>query len=114
MVQPFDTEDIPVFKDIVPDIDGYDKLPTKMLERMAAGNDLDAQRELDRRVPPPPGAPDPDALPTGAKHGPALFADVVYTEKPYHALPSRLLKNLALDGSVGAGEELQRRNLPLD
>jgi hypothetical protein len=99
--------------DIVPNIDGYDKVPRDALERMAAGGDEAAQYELDRRQPPPPGSPDPDVAPDPAAtpEGPSLWTDSTTNDEPYWRMGTPLLRNLVADGDVGASEELERRGL---
>lgn len=99
--------------DIVPNIDGYEGLPTPMLQRMAAGGDEGAQWELDRRQPPPPKSLNPDEPPKGSAK-PVPFYDAVVNDQPYYAMPVQLLRNLVAEGNVGAAEELKRRGLPAE
>lgn len=104
--------DVPMEFDVVPNIDGYDKVPRAALERMAAGGDESAQYELERRQPPPPGAPDPDMPPEPAVEGaPAVWGDAVVNDEPYWRMGTPLLRNLVADGDRGAMEELERRGL---
>jgi len=89
--------------DIVPNIDGYEKVRTPALRRMAAGGDEGAMFELERRKPAPTG---------GA--APRTGWDAVVNDEPYHAMPLQLLRSLVADGDQGAVEELERRGMPLE
>lgn len=98
--------------EIVPDIDGYEKLTTPLLERLAAGGDEAARVEVSRRRPPPEGAHDPDLAPSGG--GRPVIKDAIINDEPYYAMPVQLLRNLVDEGDAGAMDELERRGVPVD
>jgi hypothetical protein len=98
--------------EVVPDIEGYEKLTTPLLQRMAAEGDAQAQVEVARRQPPPEGARDPDLAPSGG--GRSVMEDAVVNDEPYYAMPVQLLRNLVDEGDAGAMDELERRGIPVD
>jgi hypothetical protein len=97
--------------EIVPDIEGYERLTTPLLQRLAAEGDEQARVEVARRQPPPDGAHDPDRAPGG---GPRALGDAVVNDMPYYAMPVQLLRNLVDEGDAGAMDELERRGVPVD